>query len=129
MDDKVNITGIVKGSGMIKPNMATMLVFIATDAKIDQELLNYALTSGSKQTFNRLTIDRDTSTNDSAFLIATGKSGVVVDDGNFDIFYSDLVSLFDELALAIIKDPVDAKHILEISVINAASEFEARDRF
>ena len=125
MDDKVNITGIVKGSGMIKPNMATMLAFIATDAKIDQELLNYALTQAVNKTFNRLTIDRDTSTNDSAFLIATGKSGVVVDDGNFDIFYSDLVSLFDELALAIIKDPVDAKHILEISVINAASEFEA----
>jgi glutamate N-acetyltransferase/amino-acid N-acetyltransferase len=75
-DKPVTITGIAKGSGMIKPNMATMLAYVATDAVINEELLHRALTLATEKSFNRITVDSDTSTNDSVVLVATGASGV-----------------------------------------------------
>ena len=128
-DHEVTITGIVKGSGMIKPNMATMLSFVATDACIDDELLNYALKKVVNETFNQITIDRDMSTNDSVFLIATGRSGSVIDEGNFHVFYESLLFIFQELALAVVKDPIEAEHIIEVSVFNALSDEEAKKLF
>ena len=125
-DHEVTITGIVKGSGMIKPNMATMLSFVATDACIDEELLNYTLKKVVNETFNQITIDRDMSTNDSVFLIATGSSGSVIDEGNFHVFYESLLFIFEELALAVVKDPIEAEHIIEVSVVNALSDEEAK---
>ena len=82
----VTITGICKGSGMIKPNMATMLGFVATDASIDEELLHAALRKANGKSFNRVTVDGDTSTNDAVVLVATGASGIEIDETNFDQF-------------------------------------------
>lgn len=75
---KVHITGIAKGAGMIRPDMATMLAFIATDADVSTELLQSILLSAVNASFNRITIDGDTSTNDACLLIATGESGVAI---------------------------------------------------
>jgi glutamate N-acetyltransferase/amino-acid N-acetyltransferase len=72
--DKVTLGGIAKGSGMIHPNMATMLAFIATDANIDQKTLKHALKEANNQTFNRITVDGDTSTNDMAIILANGQA-------------------------------------------------------
>ena len=76
--ETITITGISKGSGMIQPNMATMLGYVATDAKIAQPLLQQLLTNSTNRSFNRITVDSDTSTNDSCILAATGASGVEV---------------------------------------------------
>ena len=83
---EVTITGIAKGSGMIKPNMATMLAYIATDADVDNELLYRALRLANEKSFNRITVDSDTSTNDSVLLVATGASGVEINEDNFELF-------------------------------------------
>ena len=66
------------------------------------------------------------STNDSVFLIATGRSGSVIDEGNFHVFYESLLFIFEELALAVVKDPIEAEHIIEVSVVNAVSDEEAK---
>ena len=75
---EVTITGIVKGSGMIKPDMATMLAFIATDAVVGRAILQRVLKEAVEQSFNRISVDGDTSTNDACILIATGKAGSAV---------------------------------------------------
>ena len=103
-ENPITITGIVKGSGMINPNMATMLAYVATDASIDQELLNSALVKVNERSFNRITVDGDTSTNDSVVLVATGTSGVTVDESLFDIFVEHLTKVFVSLAQSIIRD-------------------------
>ena len=75
-DKPVKITGVAKGSGMIQPNMATMLSFLATDALIDRKSLDQILSEVCEKTFNRITVDGDTSTNDACVLVSTGLSGV-----------------------------------------------------
>ena len=114
-----------KGSGMIKPNMATMLAYIATDALVDTELLHVALRQVCEKSFNRITVDSDTSTNDSVVLIATGASGVVVDEGNFDQFVTHLQSVFVELAQAIIRDGEGASKFVSVIVDGALDQNEA----
>jgi len=121
----VTITGICKGSGMIKPNMATMLGFVATDASIDEELLHSALRKANGQSFNRITVDGDTSTNDAAILIATGTSGVVIDEINFDQFLAQLTEIFIELAQSIIRDGEGASKFVTINVERAGNVSEA----
>lgn len=122
---QVTITGIAKGSGMIKPNMATLLVFFATDARIAGTNLSKWLQRAVGASFNSITVDGDTSTNDSCVLIATGASGVEVDDD--DAAFGDaLDAMFQQLARAIIRDAEGATKFVEIRVEGAASEADAR---
>jgi glutamate N-acetyltransferase/amino-acid N-acetyltransferase len=121
----LTLTGIAKGSGMIKPNMATMLSFIATDAKIDHELLHRALSLAVDKSFNRITVDGDTSTNDSLVLVATGRGEVVIDEGNFDQFLAHLTAICGDLARACIRDGEGAEKFVSIVVDSAASDEEA----
>jgi len=124
---KVTITGISKGAGMIKPNMATMLSFVATDAVIEQALLDSLLKSAVEQSFNRITIDGDTSTNDCCILSATGRSGVVIaeaDEKLFAAFSAALHELILELAKLIIRDAEGAKKFVTVDVRGGASTRE-----
>ena len=122
---KVTITGICKGSGMIKPNMATMLGFVATDASIHPELLHRAVRLATEKSFNRITVDSDTSTNDAVILAATGASGVEIDENNFEQFLSQLSAVFVDLAQAIIRDGEGATKFVSVVVETAADTSEA----
>jgi len=126
IDNKpVSITGIAKGSGMIKPDMATMLTYVATDAEVDPENLRQMLGDLVKTSFNSITVDGDTSTNDSCVLIATGASGVLLDHNNEEFFLA-LQKVFTRLAQAIIRDAEGATKFVEINIEGAASEMDAR---
>jgi glutamate N-acetyltransferase / amino-acid N-acetyltransferase len=124
----VHVTGISKGAGMIRPNMATMLGFVATDAAIAPELLQEWVRQAADQSFNRVTVDGDTSTNDTFLLIATGKSAVSV-DSEASIGASQLKqAIFDvarELAQAIVRDGEGATKFISICVEQARTEAEA----
>lgn len=122
-DNKITITGITKGSGMIKPNMATMLGYVATDAVVDAELLHRALRLANEKSFNRITVDSDTSTNDAVILVATGTSGVTIDEESFDQFVSQLKTVFIDLAQAIIRDGEGASKFVSV-VVEGAEETE-----
>ena len=124
-DTEITITGISKGSGMIKPNMATMLGFVATDASIHSELLHRALQLVTDKSFNRITVDSDTSTNDAVVLAATGASTVVIDESNFDQFVANLEKVFIELAQLIIRDGEGASKFVSVVVDSAADSQEA----
>lgn len=124
-DKPVTITGIAKGSGMIKPNMATMLAYVATDAAIDEELLHRALILATEKSFNRITVDSDTSTNDSVVLVATGASGVTIDEESFDSFLENLCQVFTDLAQAIIRDAEGSTKFVSVVVDTASNQSEA----
>lgn len=103
----VTVTGIAKGSGMIAPNMATMLAFIATDAGVEQELLQSMLSRAVEESFNRIIVDGDTSTNDACVLAATGKSAVMIRDEASvacQKFAQALAGVCRDLAQAIVRD-------------------------
>ena len=124
----VTITGISKGSGMIKPNMATMLGYIATDAKVDQPLLQKLLAACADCSFNRITVDGDTSTNDSVILAATGRSGVSINNEELEgytNFVTALQQVAVELAQAIVRDGEGATKFVTVAVDGAASQSEA----
>ena len=121
----VTITGIAKGSGMIKPDMATMLSYVATDARIEPQELSGMLDLLVASSFNCITVDGDTSTNDSCVLIATGATGVDI-DRNHGAFFTALKELFEQLAQAIIRDAEGATKFVEISIEGAASITDAR---
>ncbi len=126
IDDRtVTITGMAKGSGMIKPDMATMLAYIATDAEVARPLLEQMLERCVATSFNSITVDGDTSTNDSCVLIATGASGAVV-DLQHDDFGQALRRVFERLAQAIIRDAEGATKFVEVRVEGAADETDAR---
>ena len=118
------ITGIAKGAGMICPNLATMLAFVATDAAIDAELLDSLLTSAVSASFNRITVDGDTSTNDAVTLSATGQTGVEVTAGSehAEHFAQALTTLMIELAQDIVRDGEGASKFVEIRVTGGESE-------
>lgn len=124
----VTITGISKGAGMIKPDMATMLGFIATDAAISGEVLKSWCRQLADASFNRITIDGDTSTNDSCLLIATGKSGLTIDDENSDsakTLFEALKEAFQVLAQAIVRDGEGATKFVTVSVESCKTQAEA----
>lgn len=123
--ETVTLTGICKGSGMIKPNMATMLGYVATDAAIAQPLLQQLLREAVEGSFNRITVDSDTSTNDAVVLIATGRSGVAVDADNCAEFAGQLNALMLELAQSIIRDGEGASKFVAVTVASAATQSEA----
>jgi glutamate N-acetyltransferase/amino-acid N-acetyltransferase len=120
----VTITGIAKGAGMIRPDMATMLAFIATDVKIDAPLLNQLHRQAVNISFNRITVDGDTSTNDACVLAATGASGITVtaDSGFYAEFSIALESVYQRLAQAIVRDAEGATKFVSIEVTEGASE-------
>jgi glutamate N-acetyltransferase / amino-acid N-acetyltransferase len=115
---RVTLTGIAKGAGMIRPDMATMLCFIATDAALPQVLLQRALVQAVNASFNRITVDGDTSTNDSCVLVATGASGasLAVDQPAFADFVASLTGLCIELAQAIVRDGEGATKFVTVEV-------------
>ena len=126
----VRATGIAKGSGMIHPNMATMLSFIATDAKVSQPILQLMTQEIADETFNTITVDGDTSTNDSFVIIATGKNSQSEIDNIADPRYKQLkdllCSLALELAQAIVRDGEGATKFITVRVENAKTRDEAR---
>jgi len=117
-----SITGIAKGAGMIRPDMATMLCFVCTDAGAAPETLQQLLETANNQSFNRITIDGDTSTNDTVLLMANGSSGVVIEDqAAVDRFQEVLNGLLLSLAKMIVKDGEGATKFIEIAVTGADS--------
>jgi glutamate N-acetyltransferase/amino-acid N-acetyltransferase len=122
----VTVTGIAKGAGMIKPNMATMLAYIATDARLDKTLLQSFLKQCTDQSFNRITIDGDTSTNDACVLIASGDSGVVVNKGvdGYQQFVDCLSEVFIELAQGLVRDGEGASKFVTVQVNGGADSDE-----
>jgi glutamate N-acetyltransferase/amino-acid N-acetyltransferase len=120
----VSIAGIAKGSGMIAPDMATMLVYIFTDARIDQAELQALASEHNEKTFNCITVDSDTSTSDSLIVAATGASGADV-SGNAD-FSAALHGVMLDLAQQVVRDGEGATKFVEVSVTGAASDADAK---
>jgi len=121
----VKIVGIAKGSGMIAPDMATMLVYIFTDAQVEQPVLQTLLSTLTDRTFNCITVDSDTSTSDTLLLAATGASGVQV--GAYDSAFADaLHGVMLDLAHQVVRDGEGATKFVEIAVTGAASNADAR---
>ena len=126
----VTITGIAKGSGMIHPNMATMLGYIATDAAIAQPMLQQMVSSASDRSFNCITVDGDTSTNDALMLIASGKSALPEVKTADSKAYSALLAAITEVAIylaqAIVRDGEGATKFITVRVEGGKSEAECR---
>ncbi len=123
----ITISGFAKGSGMIKPNMATMLAFVFTDARIERNTLSKFLNAAVQKSFNRLTVDGDTSTNDSCMLVATGEASteaIEVDTPQAAEFSSALDELFIELAKGLIKDAEGATKFVTVQVSQGANADE-----
>lgn len=118
----VTITGMAKGAGMIEPNMATLLAYVAIDAGIDQTELQEILDDAVTGSFNSITVDGDTSTNDSLILIATGKSGVTLDESNRDSIVGLINEVLQQLAQSIIRDAEGATKFVTIKV-DAAPDY------
>ncbi len=125
-EGEVRITGICKGAGMIRPDMATMLAFIATDAGLDKTVLESLVKEAADASFNRITVDGDTSTNDACLLLATGR-GVALspDSGGWEAFRSALIEVFRTLAQAIVRDGEGATRFVTVQVEEAADPAEA----
>ena len=124
----VTITGIAKGSGMIHPNMATMLGYIATDSAVSQPLLEKMLKHAVNRSFNCITVDGDTSTNDALMLIATGQSEatITVEDGDYIKLRNAVTEVATLLAQAIVRDGEGATKFMTINVEGGQSEEECR---
>lgn len=123
----VTITGIAKGAGMIRPDMATMLAFIATDAALPQSLLDQALRDAVRYSFNRITVDGDTSTNDACVLVATGAAGVnLSEEGSpgYRHFVAALADVCRTLAQAIIRDGEGVTRFITVAIEGGATESE-----
>jgi glutamate N-acetyltransferase/amino-acid N-acetyltransferase len=120
------VGGTAKGSGMIEPNMATMLGFLTTDASVPPALLRRGLHDSARETFNAITVDGECSTNDSLFIMASGASGVLIDERNYEAFLDALRAVSRELALGIVRGGEGATKLIAINVRDAASEDDAR---
>jgi len=124
--DTVTVTGISKGSGMIHPNMATMLGYIATDADIAQPLLQQIVREAANRSFNCITVDGDTSTNDALMLIATGKSGVQIGEAERATMQAAVTEVATLLAQAIVRDGEGATKFITIKVEGGKDEAECK---
>ena len=125
-DGVFHVGGMAKGAGMIDPRMATMLGFLTTDAAVAPELLQRALSEAADDTFNAITVDGDTSTNDSVFAFASGRSGVTIDEARFGGFLDALRAVCHELALAIVRNGEGATKLVAVRVVGADSREDAR---
>jgi glutamate N-acetyltransferase/amino-acid N-acetyltransferase len=121
-----SIGGMCKGAGMIEPMMATMLGFVTTDVAMPKALLDRALREAVEQSFNAITVDGDSSTNDCVLLLASGASGVTVDEAGYATFVAGLTAVCRELALAIVRGGEGATKLVTVNVTGAASSDEAR---
>jgi len=126
----VTITGISKGAGMIRPNMATMLSFLATDAVIAPQLIQALTTEAADQSFNRITIDGDTSTNDSFVVVATGLAGhapiTQLDSGDGALLRQAVIDVATQLAQAIVRDGEGATKFITVQVDGGKTEAECK---
>lgn len=130
-DDIITISGIAKGSGMIAPDMATMLAFIVTDAAISAPLLQQALSKSVDMSFNNITVDSDTSTSDTVLVCATGQAPNIVamtgeTDPRFAAFNQALDQILLELAHLVVKDGEGAQKFIEVTVSGAENDQSAR---
>lgn len=125
---EITVTGIAKGAGMIRPDMATMLAFIATDATVDETVLRPVLVDAVADSFNAITVDGDTSTNDACVLLATGRSGVTLSGTGAE--YRDFAAMVrevcSELAQAIVRDGEGATKFITISIEGGRDQAECR---
>lgn len=125
----VNLVGIIKGSGMIAPDMATMLGFIFTDAAVDPAFLQLALAQANVRSFSCITVDGDTSTSDTVLAFATGQAGnaplTSADDEGADAFAAALADLCRQLALLVVRDGEGAQKLIEITVEGADTDRSA----
>lgn len=129
-DRTVQISGVIKGSGMIAPDMATMLGYIFTDAAIEPTLLQQMLSAANQNSFSCITVDSDTSTSDTVLLFATGKAGnaplASMDDAGADAFQAALRDVCMQLAHLVVRDGEGAQKFIEIEVTGAVSDESAR---
>jgi glutamate N-acetyltransferase/amino-acid N-acetyltransferase len=122
------LVGLAKGAGMIHPDMATMLAFVMTDATLDRLTAGELLRTAVSRTFNRITVDRDTSTNDTVLLLASGAAGapaLAADDRERPLFAAALEEVLQELAKLIVRDGEGASKLVRIQVDGATSESDA----
>jgi len=126
----ITVTGMAKGSGMIRPDMATMLSYIATDAAIEQSVLDLMLHNAVEQSFNRITVDGDTSTNDACILMATGRAGnqvlMDIDDPSAEKLYQLIAEISQQLAHAIVRDGEGATKFIAVDVEQGRDAEECR---
>ena len=120
------VGGTAKGSGMIEPNMATMLGFLTTDAHVSPALLDRALRESGRDTFNAITVDGECSTNDTLFALASGASGVTVDEDLYPALSQAFLAVSKELALGIVRGGEGATKLISIHVGDARSIDDAR---
>ena len=120
------VGGMAKGSGMIEPNMATMLAFLATDAEVSPPLLRRALQESAKDTFNAITVDGECSTNDCLMALASGASGVVIDEQTYPALVEGFLAVSRELALGIVRGGEGATKLIAVTVRDARTEADAR---
>ena len=127
---RVELAGFIKGSGMIAPDMATMLGYVFTDAAVDPAFLQEMLSKANEATFSCITVDGDTSTSDTVLLFATGKAGNPAlsswDDDGADAFYAALLGICRDLAHLVVRDGEGAQKFIEIAVTGAADAASAR---
>ncbi|MNF36531.1 Arginine biosynthesis bifunctional protein ArgJ [compost metagenome] len=127
----ITVTGISKGAGMIRPNMATMLGYIATDAKVSRDVLQNLMLDGANKSFNRITIDGDTSTNDCCMLIATGKADVAeITEASGPLYAALKQAVFEvcmEVAQAIVRDGEGATKFVTVQVNGGGNHQECLD--
>jgi glutamate N-acetyltransferase / amino-acid N-acetyltransferase len=120
------VGGMAKGSGMIEPNMATMLGFLSTDAQVRPAVLQRALVESARETFNAITVDGECSTNDSLFAMASGTSGVVIDEDLYPALLEGLLSVSRPLALGIVRGGEGATKVIAVTVYDARTADDAR---
>jgi len=120
------VGGMAKGSGMIEPNMATMIGFLTTDAAVPPALLRRALELSARDTFNAITVDGECSTNDSLFALASGASGVVIDEETYPALVDALLAVSRELAVAIVRGGEGATKVIAVTVTGARTVDDAR---
>ena len=125
---EINILGVTKGSGMIQPNMATMLAFIMTDADVDTITLQETLNEAISSSFNSITVDSDSSTNDTCLLLSSNQ-GVKITGDNLAVFKDAVKEVSVELAKLIIRDGEGATKFVTINIQNASNEQEAKNIF
>ena len=129
-ETRVELAGIIKGSGMIAPDMATMLGYIFTDAAIEAAFLQEMLSQANDETFSCITVDGDTSTSDTVLAFATGKAGNPAlaswEDAGADAFYAALLEVCRELAHLVVRDGEGAQKFIEVAVTGAESNESAR---
>ncbi|MCC9602920.1 bifunctional glutamate N-acetyltransferase/amino-acid acetyltransferase ArgJ [Stieleria sp. JC731] len=122
---EVRIAAMAKGAGMIAPNMATMLGVVMTDADVAPETLRQLLVDATELSFNQVSVDGHTSTNDTVLALASGKSGVTITDQNLSAFAEALNEVCIDLARELVADGEGAKHVMKITVSGALSDADA----